>query len=688
MTTLDSPALTAALSYAARGWRVFPLHTVRADRSCSCGARGCSSKGKHPRTQRGVHDATTDTAQINAWWSEWPGANVGIATGALADGRFLVVLDEDPRHGGDETRAALEAENGAIPDTLRVLTGGGGTHYFFVSAVAQTNSAGRIGPGLDVRCVGGYVVAAPSNHESGRAYAWDAGAAEEIAEWPAWLRVLNEKSRPIPSDAANDSGAIATGSRDQTLTSIAGSMRRKGLTAEEIRPALAAVNARRCKPPLADRDIDRIATSVARYDAAQPIVAAAADPSWDSLVTSVPENWYSSPPPPRTWLLRDARRDCAGVLPLGKTGQLIAAGGVGKTMALLSLAVAVATGSRWLDTFEVASSGRVLMCLGEEDTEEVHRRLHAAARAAGRTPAPDAIVALPLAGVPCSMLEHDERRNLTETAFLPWLRDYLEANASDSDPWRLVVFDPLSRFAGPDAEIDNAAATRFVAAVESLATLTGATVLVAHHTNKTSRTGGAIDGNASRGSSALHDGFRWQAALAPVVIEGIEDPTVRDRLGEIVALTFTKSNYARRAETLRLRRDERGALVPLDETDEQLLAPALASGSARRAREKRAEREERENAKREERERARADREAAAAAKRSAADRALLDAVKESPGLTEDRLLSQMRARLGAISDDAAKSAIARLQLASRIEVKGGPKNAKCHFLKVADGDE
>lgn len=146
-----SPTLAAALAYAARNWRVFPLHTAR-DGKCSCRADDCKSKGKHPRNSNGCTGATTDTAQIHQWWAQWPDANVGVATG-----NGLVVIDIDPRHNGDESLAALEP----FPETPRVLTGGGGQHIYLTTAVPIRSSAGQLGPGIDVRGDGGYVVAPP-----------------------------------------------------------------------------------------------------------------------------------------------------------------------------------------------------------------------------------------------------------------------------------------------------------------------------------------------------------------------------------------------------------------------------------------------------------------------------------------------------------------------------------------------
>lgn len=168
-----NPRLEAALDYARRGWAVFPLHGVRADGRCTCGNRACANVGKHPRgdlVDHGVTQATTSRATIEAWWRIHPDSNIGIATGKASG---IAVLDVDAQKGGFETLALLEMANGALPATIRVRTGGGGQHvYFAFPGVHLGNSSGKLGAGLDIRCCGGYVVAPPSRHASGQAYAW------------------------------------------------------------------------------------------------------------------------------------------------------------------------------------------------------------------------------------------------------------------------------------------------------------------------------------------------------------------------------------------------------------------------------------------------------------------------------------------------------------------------------------
>jgi hypothetical protein len=174
---------------ALKGLPVFPLYEALPDGSCACGNPKCGrDTGKHPRVSGGFKSATTDEAQIKSWWEKWPTANIGIATGAVSD-RF--VLDEDPRHGGDESLRRLEAEHGPLPRTLTARTGGGGRHFYF-SGAGYPSTTGRIARGLDVKCEGGYIAAPPSTHESGRAYEWIDES--PVAPLPDWLGLLARKA--------------------------------------------------------------------------------------------------------------------------------------------------------------------------------------------------------------------------------------------------------------------------------------------------------------------------------------------------------------------------------------------------------------------------------------------------------------------------------------------------------------
>jgi Bifunctional DNA primase/polymerase, N-terminal/Primase C terminal 1 (PriCT-1) len=232
-----------AVRYAERGLPVFPV------------------RGKLPLTEHGFKDASTDVDTIRGWYERWPDANVAIPTGPASG---LVVLDVDPRHDGGKSLAALEEKHGPLPLTLEVRTGGGGRHLFFALGNEQNvrNSAGKLGPGLDVRGDGGYIVAPPSIHpETKQPYVWTNKI--KPAQTPAWL--IRELSAPAAISESVSGAPIPAGQRNDTLTRIAGAMRRKGCTPEAIEAALLAENARRCSSPLPEQEVRSIAQSVSRY---------------------------------------------------------------------------------------------------------------------------------------------------------------------------------------------------------------------------------------------------------------------------------------------------------------------------------------------------------------------------------------------------------------------------------------
>jgi hypothetical protein len=261
-----------------------------------------------------------------------------------------------------------------------------------------------------------------------------------------------------------------------------------------------------------------------------------------------------SAPPPRRYLLK---RCGVGFLPQGKAGMLVGAGGVGKTLFECQLALSVALGRAFLGVLTVAEPGPVLLALAEEEPEEIHRRLHAAAASMGlsrdeRLTATRAIVALAMAGTNVALTSGDGKGNVDTTATRDWLWHHIEQARVD---WKLIVLDPLSRWAGNDVEKDSHAATRFVETVESFTKAPGnPTVLVAHHSNKGSRRVDAPMGGAeaSRGATALTDGVRWVANL------DADGP-------HVVAVRVTKNNYAPPSDPIYLLRDldHGGALRPM-----------------------------------------------------------------------------------------------------------------------------
>jgi len=228
----------------------------------------CQPRGKTPATARGLHDATTDPERIYSWWHAMPDLNIGIATGRISRFWVLDVDDED----GEASLRKLEAEHGVLPATVEVITGKGRHLYFRIGEHPIRNSAGQIAPGIDVRGDGGYVLAPPSIHPSGRAYAWSVDSAHEFADGPDWLLAVvsttnnnSAKGKPLEHWHQLLTSAIRDGKRNSTLTSLCGKLLHGGL--EDLTllyDLMLCVNAARCKEPLSESEVKAIVESVVR----------------------------------------------------------------------------------------------------------------------------------------------------------------------------------------------------------------------------------------------------------------------------------------------------------------------------------------------------------------------------------------------------------------------------------------
>ena len=243
---------STALTLAHRGRAVFP----------------CRPYDKRPATARGLKDATTDLNTIREWWRREPLFNVAIATGT-ASGFF--VIDIDGLDAEAELRK-LEIELGELPATVEVITARGRHIYFKTPARAVFNSVGKIGVGIDVRGDGGYVLAPPSIHPSGRAYVWSVDTASTIATAPDWLlarstalKSCNNYKQATPPSAwrALVADGVDEGQRDNAATQLCGYLLRHDIDPVVAREILQIWNQTRCRPPLPPEDIERIVQSIA-----------------------------------------------------------------------------------------------------------------------------------------------------------------------------------------------------------------------------------------------------------------------------------------------------------------------------------------------------------------------------------------------------------------------------------------
>jgi hypothetical protein len=271
-----SDLLNAALDYAERGlpvfaiWPALPSVTGRGF-ICGCGRlHDDGNAAKHPMPRlapNGFKSATLDKDCIRQWWTSAPNANIGVATG-----RGCIVLDIDLRHDGDKTLAVLEQQHGAVPPTWRATTGGGGVHLYFTTDVEVRNSAGKIGPGIDIRGDGGYVVAPPSLHISGNRYTWDRPPEQTAAPMPAWLLATTQQAQAAkgatPTAVWRDlvKHGVGEGRRNDVITRLAGHLLRRDIDPLVVFEILTTWNAVRCRPPLDQNELAGIVARIAERE--------------------------------------------------------------------------------------------------------------------------------------------------------------------------------------------------------------------------------------------------------------------------------------------------------------------------------------------------------------------------------------------------------------------------------------
>ncbi len=193
---MANSALDSALELTKRG-----LYVVPVDRSVKPFIKGWTRD-----------DSLSQMETVERLWSRFPDANVAISTGPSD----VVVIDVDPRNGGDSTLANLQREHDSdFPRrTVTTITGGGGRHYYFAAnGVKFPGGNAKLGPGIDVKASGGLAVAPRSIHANGNAYTWEPGygiAEAEIAPIPDWLaQALAKKGASKSRSAQHVLGSVA-----------------------------------------------------------------------------------------------------------------------------------------------------------------------------------------------------------------------------------------------------------------------------------------------------------------------------------------------------------------------------------------------------------------------------------------------------------------------------------------------
>ena len=251
--------LKTARALAEKGMAVFP----------------CLPRDKRPATPHGVKDATTDPIEIENWWQQEPHFNVAIATGAVSG---VFVIDIDGVDAEAELRK-LEARHGELPATVESITARGRHLFFKCPEKPLRNSASKIASGIDVRATGGYVIAPPSVHPSGKRYCWSVDSATTFAAAPAWLlSIIAEPGNGTAAAAAVSEWRdlvrqrVAEGQRNTAATRIAGHLLRRYVDPVVVLELMLGWGATRCTPPLPPDEITQIVNSVAGRELARRLI--------------------------------------------------------------------------------------------------------------------------------------------------------------------------------------------------------------------------------------------------------------------------------------------------------------------------------------------------------------------------------------------------------------------------------
>ncbi len=469
MTPLD-----AALRYVSWGWAVLPIQP----------------NSKLPASAHGVKDASTDPAQIRAWFDGRPDLNVAVAAGRASG---LICFDIDPRNSGDSSWGAWLAMHGGHNDGPHALTAGGGSH--FLAQYDPTWRSSKLAQGVDLLSDGRYFLVWPSQI-GGKKYEWEASSdpSDGIAPFkipPAWSAAYAAQAAKKPASTGDGGGLLPVGSRNAGLAALAGAMRHHGLGQAEILAALSVANELRCNPPLPSSELSQIVDSICRYqpDTDTALAAAIGDAAAEALSIKPPPSdyhleqasgWLSQPAAPR-WLVRNW-------LPDSGLAMLFGPSGAGKTFAALSMAASIASGKAWHG--HKVAQGAVIYLAGEG-----HYGLRMRVAAWAQQHGPEGLENLYISN---RGIDLDAPQAAAEV-----IRAIKEPSP---DRVALVVVDTLATHFG--GEENSARDTRqLLSAAQVIGRAYGCVVCLIHHT-------GLGPADRARGSSSLKAAMDWQMLLA------------------------------------------------------------------------------------------------------------------------------------------------------------------------------
>jgi len=342
--------LEIALSCIQRGWYVFP----------------CWPETKDPLTKHAYKDASNDEAQVRAWWTRTPNANVAIATGASG----LTVWDCDKGVTDEGSLKAFIAAHD-VPVSFAVRTGRRpdfAVQVYYSDPIPSFNHWEVGGYAGDIRGTTGYVMAAGCIHpDSKEAYSvlWD----YPVASVPNFIRSLKFVPRKGPdgktlSPRFLDDGPINEW-RNDAMIRLLGKKRSEGADDDAVREYALRTNEERMVPPLDEEELERLITNACKFPLPEPV---------GEVTIGTPKE----PEPPKDWRTHYHTREehdsveppcflIEGFLPVQSIMGIGAFVGQKKTLAALNIAYSLCSGEPLFGKYKVTRKpGRVLY-LGPEN---------------------------------------------------------------------------------------------------------------------------------------------------------------------------------------------------------------------------------------------------------------------------------------------------------------------------------
>ena len=259
----------AALWFAAKAIPVLPLHGVTEAapaRAAMPQLQAARASTRSPASRpTGSRTPPTDLDVIRGWFREHYWLNYGVLTDKL------LVIDVDPRNGGDQSWAAISAQpTRAVPHTWRVRTGGGGEHILFRNTLGVR--CGDLDRGIEIKAKGGYIVGPTCSHESGRRYEWQPQCSPKdapLADPPEWLaKLIGNRTylgAPMPPQAwvKQLRETFYEGARRKALLRIVGKLATiPGNDPQIVTELMLAWSTVRCLPPLPESEVASVVEDI------------------------------------------------------------------------------------------------------------------------------------------------------------------------------------------------------------------------------------------------------------------------------------------------------------------------------------------------------------------------------------------------------------------------------------------